>query len=398
MPNSNFKLVYVDNCLTNYSGHSASLANSLLKTEASFIVLANNKCSITDERIFPVFSMGFGSRKISLLDVSKNWKNRLIGAWRIVFANAIYFRDLYKSRSLWVANNGHTSVLIVANAESRCSLAIFALAALYRQHKFVLYFQRSAQSIFQLFQPIFQILHIKNVRFVSETPEMAELWTKVLGAKCETFPFPVIPSTTLKATCSHASPLVFGVLGPPRYEKGFDLVLKAFYELKDLFEKDDVEFIIQVAPVWEDQKAKAAVEEFRNLAATYSNLKLVEHSLCTEEYNSLWQKVDIVLLPYRQSAYSLRSSGVLIEAIANAKPVIVTTDTLLSKIAYQHASAIQIPDENVEALVAGVQTIKEKFNRFQFDALVAAQQWREEFGTEAFLERICSTPQNTNNQ
>ena len=375
------KFIHVDNCLIDYSGHSGNLAISLLKADKELIVLSHKHCILLENnRILSTFSLSFAAQELSLPDVSESWSNKIIAAWRLFYANAIYFRDLYSQKQHW-CNAQEQVVMLIANSESRCVFAVILLALLYRQQKFVFYLQRGAQKIFWLVGLIIRLLHLQNVRFIAETSEMADKWTEIIGIKCTNFPFPVEPQNcAISHTSVSDSKITFGILGPPRKEKGFNLILKAYQQITLENCGDLMNFIIQVAPVWSNCEVDNEVEEFRKLATQSSNIQLIENVLSHEEYTALWSKIDVILLPYSSSAYSLRSSGVLMEAIANAKPVITTANTLLACMADKYAASIKI-EEDSEYLVIALKEAKSNFSKLNAKSRIKADEWKNVFSS-----------------
>jgi len=380
--------VHFDNCFVDYTGHSATFALALMQADSQLIVLSHQHCIVKDLRIVPTFSMTYGDARISMPNIAQGWQNKWLGLWRLVYANAIYFQEVYRLRSSWHPSDGESTVVTIANAESRCIFAIALLAVLYPQHRFVLYFQRSAQQIFRVVGLLMRICRIKNMWYIAETAEMAAEWTAVMGIACKTFPFPVSPSTPLPtASCSPAI-LTFGILGPPRHEKGFDLVLQAYQKLVAAGWGDRTRWIIQVAPVWKESDVDSVVQAFKS--SVDPQLHLLTHPLNHDEYSDLWTQIDVIILPYRQSAYNLRSSGVVIEAIANGKPVVVSTGTLLFKVAQAYGAVVEIVSEDADGVTAALYKAVLDFEHLSETAIAAAHQWRWQFSPAAFLQFIRS--------
>ena len=58
---------------------------------------------------------------------------------------------------------------------------------------------------------------------------------------------------------------------------------------------------------------------------------MIERALTTGEYADLVHSADIILLPYQADVYAARSSGILAEALAAGKPVVVPSGTWMSR-------------------------------------------------------------------
>ena len=387
--NNNQNFIYIDNCLKDYNGHSATFAFSLLNTNYQIRVLAHKDCIFLRDQIKPVFSFSFGDKRVSLPETNDNFGFYILVIYKILYANILFLYDLIKLKKYWGLENHKNYNFIIANSESRNALAITFLAFLYRKHKFIFYFQRNAQKIFKPIGKIIKLLRIKNIYCIAETDIMAERWSSVLNLKCNTFPFPIETKLPLSNKIDN-NKITFGILGPPREEKGFSLVLKLYQQL-DRSIHSNLKFIIQIAPVWGICNVAKEVEEFKILAASNSNLYLLEHQLIHADYQEILSKIDILLLPYLYKAYSLRSSGVLIEGISNGKPIIVTQKTLLAEIAQQNKAAIlEIQDQNVKSLKEAVEQSINEYHQLKNMAYDAALKWREKFNSSAFLKYISS--------
>lgn len=110
-------------------------------------------------------------------------------------------------------------------------------------------------------------------------------------------------------------------LGNPRAEKGFDLLPSAVQALKDASIPHCALFQSVAPKGYEEPEVTAA----RMRLAGFPSVKLLDQPLTSPEFQSLLLAADIVLLPYRPEAYRARSSGVLVQAIAAGKPIVVPT-------------------------------------------------------------------------
>jgi glycosyltransferase involved in cell wall biosynthesis len=376
---------HFDNCLKDYKGHSATFAISMMAANAQLKVLSNQRCVVDSARVLPTFSLCHGDQRISMPNVMSGWHSKLVGVWRLIYANAVYFQDAYRLRAQWNVEET-PAVITIANAESRCMFAIVLLALLFPQHRFVFYFQRDKQRVTRLVGLFIRGLRLGNIRCVAETSEMATAWKSVMGLPCATFPFPV--SSSAPMTLPRCPTITFAVLGPPRHEKGFDLAFAAYQQIRATEWGDRIKWVFQTAPVWAECQVESTVHSLSTMDD--SRLHLLDQPLSHEDYSALWHQVDVVILPYRQAAYSLRSSGVLIEAITNGKPILVTTNTLLHQVGKQYGAIVEIATEDAEGIVLAVQQAILEFNILAEQAIDAARRWQLQFTPTAFLQFIDS--------
>ncbi len=123
-------------------------------------------------------------------------------------------------------------------------------------------------------------------------------------------------------------------LGHSSYRKGFHLLPELVKRLKENYQGKNVVFDIQyIQPNSKDEKPHVienAAKQLRQLG-----INLITRQLDDEQYRKFFDASDIVLLPYQingcDSHYSTGgSSGILIEALARGKVVIVPENSWLS--------------------------------------------------------------------
>jgi hypothetical protein len=140
-------------------------------------------------------------------------------------------------------------------------------------------------------------------------------------------------------------------LGDGRKEKGFQH-LPSIVETT-LKWSPSVHFHLQsllVNPALHDNELILAQQKLISLKERYPNqIKLFEKSLSPQEYLDLLCSSDMVLLPYEASAYKLRSSGILSQAIGAKKMVVVPENTSLGEVfpaavGATYKNADEIPD------------------------------------------------------
>ncbi len=106
--------------------------------------------------------------------------------------------------------------------------------------------------------------------------------------------------------------LRFVSLGNARDEKGFVEIWTAIQQIASEPWFSTCEFILQAnAPYGIPSDVFEAIR-----SSGFANVRLIEHTIATDDYYALLQTADIVLLPYWRSIYQMRTSGVFVEALA----------------------------------------------------------------------------------
>lgn len=114
-------------------------------------------------------------------------------------------------------------------------------------------------------------------------------------------------------------------------------------------------------------------------------VRLLDQLLSDDEYYQHLGEADVVLIPYLSSAYSSRTSGILAEAIAAGKPVVVPNDTWMSdQIDETRGRSFDTPSE----LVRAVQEILDDFDTFSQSTRAYASGWREMHSADALVATL----------
>jgi glycosyltransferase involved in cell wall biosynthesis len=108
-----------------------------------------------------------------------------------------------------------------------------------------------------------------------------------------------------------------------------------------------------------------------------------------KDYHEILASSDVVILPYDQNAYGARSSGILAQALAAGKPVVVPADTwMASQIDPTRGRTFEAPSDLTRALASAIENI---------DALAEAadrykHHWRRLHTPDALLDCLMAQP------
>src|SRR6185369_9537754 len=109
-------------------------------------------------------------------------------------------------------------------------------------------------------------------------------------------------------------------------EKGFPLFVEAARSLQNASLKLIAQCHLDDP---DDGTAATARGELEKLEG--ERVQLVREPVDSKRYYEILSMADIVVLPYRERNYRARTSGVLVEALAAGKPVVVTKGTWLEE-------------------------------------------------------------------
>jgi glycosyltransferase involved in cell wall biosynthesis len=231
-------------------------------------------------------------------------------------------------------------------------------------------------------------------RFVllTDSDALTEDYRAVCRAPVVTLPIPVPSSVT--APPQHA-PGPDGLLGRYQLERGERLVLgymgdargsKGFHLLPELVRRVlvdaglDVRFLIQCPPSaagYDAGRLPPGVAELQDLAGRVGDrLVLIPEKLSPEDYGDLLRFLDVVLIPYLRAGYIEPTSGIFTEALAAAKPVVVTRGTWMAGELEKSRSGVEFASNDIDDLTARTLDLIRHHREFAEKAGSFAAQWQ----------------------
>jgi glycosyltransferase involved in cell wall biosynthesis len=160
------------------------------------------------------------------------------------------------------------------------------------------------------------------------------------------------PTVDRKGRDSRASVIV--ALGDARKEKGFDILVDAIITAASSKLGGELVFKVHCPVHATHLEMQRHVDRLSKLAP--GNVHLIQAFLSAEEYYSLLESADIVVMPYRQESYASRTSGPLIEAMAAGKIVIGTDRTWLSEEIAKYGGGLTFRDCDSDDLSLAIMT------------------------------------------
>lgn len=306
--------------------------------------------------------------------------------WHTIKANVAYYQDLKKhydgTAQTWVANNSLINTapaLVCFGARHRKTLRI------------MIYFLNPASRSLKICGWLAKGLRAREVKIATEAENMAEAYREVMGIPCHVVPFPFPNRERFEEHFPQTKePLKGLVLGAPRIEKGFELVVDAIEELKAYLENGSLELVFQSPPpVPEDgQRMMQAKKKLIALSTELPGITIIPKLLDEKEYPVWLYSSHFLILPYRLYAYSIRGSWIIGEACVAAKPIVVTQGMTFSADVLKGGSAIPMNDGDLKSLVKGIETMIAEFPGYAEKAEVNKASWKHQFAPTTFFEKL----------
>lgn len=232
----------------------------------------------------------------------------------------------------------------------------------------------------RFFRELIPLIRAGRVMVATDSEPLAKLYLQLTG-----FTFPVLPmpygagEVTAAPRVREASEGAhFLICGGYRMEKGTDLLAALIEGQEAAIAAGTMKFTFQGFTNETSPEPLAALHFERIKAAAArvpQGIAILERTLDSTDYHRLFERCDVVLLPYRRGAYSIRTSGVLTEALARAKPVLATADTWLGEQVERHGSGLVFPDGDVPALARATLQLAAELPRFSAEAVARQPGW-----------------------
>ena len=183
--------------------------------------------------------------------------------------------------------------------------------------------------------------------------------------------------------------LVFSALGPPRYEKGSDLIVEA---IQTLF-KENPDFPGRFVLQWTAEvhtphgKEIALPDEWRD----HPKIEIIRETLSSEDYQQRIDESDVILVPYRRAQYHARLSGIVIEAFQSGVPCICISDTWVGECMARIGKGVSMTDESAPSLLRSINQFIEETSVNVRMTKSEVTQARKAHSPEAFANHLLAT-------
>ncbi|MFW2440691.1 MAG: glycosyltransferase [Arenicellales bacterium] len=231
---------------------------------------------------------------------------------------------------------------------------------------------------------------VKNnkVVFATDSNKLAEQYQLLSGIPFRTFPhprtidnLPVRDRNDINDKC-----IVISALGPPRYEKGSDLIIGAMSKLIKHTPQLPLKFVLHwnKTDVLHDGNGVSISDEIKES----DNVEIIRNNMSSHEYQKRIDETDLMLLPYRRHEYHDRLSGVAIEAFQSGASCICISNTWIEDCMKEVGSGISIKEESVDSLTRGILKYIENCEKYKSLANNNIQSARNFHSSAAFIDAL----------
>jgi len=223
-----------------------------------------------------------------------------------------------------------------------------------------------------------------SIRFYTDTEDLVRKHNALSPVQLSQVPIPFRQEKLVNPLTQEIKDFVHIVyLGDARSEKGYQHLPNLIDALWSTYlQSNKVKFTIQSnynvqGGEVEILAAKLALSQYPE-----SKIKLIDHPMQPDDYYQLLASADIVVLPYNPQNYQ-RTSGVLTEALAAGKPVVVPDGSWLAQqVDESRASIYRDPQDLPQAVIR----LLENLPTFTQSAQEFSINWRSRQSPDYFLD------------
>ncbi len=221
-----------------------------------------------------------------------------------------------------------------------------------------------------------------KIRFYTDTEDLVSKYNALTLVQVSQVPIP-FRQEKLKLEQTQKDFIHLVYLGDARSEKGYQHLPQLVSGLwQDYLRTEKVRFTIQSN--YNVQGGEAQILEAKLNLCQYptTKIRLIDAPMSPEHYYQLLASADIVILPYNPQNYQ-RTSGVLTEALAAGKPVVVPNNSWLAQqVDETRASIYESPQDLTQAVIR----LLEDLPRFSQNAQEFSVNWRSRQSSDYFLQ------------
>ena len=232
--------------------------------------------------------------------------------------------------------------------------------------------------------------HIENgsVSLATDSDRLATEYEHLGGIRPVVFPSPriALPAKLSEGQATGSRSYTFGSLGPARFEKGIDLLQAAVARFLAAEPEADVRFLIQ----WNEDIIKTGGSIYRPDPALEADRRVIflRDEIDSERYMHLLAEIDCMVLPYRREAYFARISGVAVEAVTAAVPVIYTKDTWMEDFVLGAGAGLGVRSGDIDSLTAAISSAVNQREQLAAKAVAQSHQAHNANSAERFVDLL----------
>jgi glycosyltransferase involved in cell wall biosynthesis len=250
-------------------------------------------------------------------------------------------------------------------------------------------FKRSTLILKWTIQSFAPYLRAGMVVIGTDSARHAREYQLLTGLEVTVFPSPRAELAQNAPARNQNQPMVLSCLGPPRLEKGIDLLLEAIAQVLTQHPDLPAQFVVQWnRPVVLPDGTLLAVPE---MLRSHPKLTLIAQDLSSADYARFLLESDAVVLPYRRESYYTRLSGLVVEASTSGIPVLYTADTWMEDAVTAYGAGLAVRDGDVSDLAAKMVQVVQQRDLFRAAAIAQMPRARDYHSDEHFLRCLWGT-------
>ena len=226
----------------------------------------------------------------------------------------------------------------------------------------------------------------------AETRPMAKALSDVTGVPFTYLPHPVespanSSSDSIEDIAKKKRSILFGAYGAARADKGSELLQRAVRQLLEQSPEMPARFALQWITDFRDEHGN--VVSCDPWLRDHPKVEVIDEYFVGGRYREQLSKTDVLLLPYGKD-YRLRVSRVVIEALAQGKPVVVASGTTLEDQGCEFGASVAFDNKSVDSLVQALREAVANFAKLDHRACHQAAAARDHFSVATFRNILLS--------
>lgn len=228
-----------------------------------------------------------------------------------------------------------------------------------------------------------------RIRLVSDSALLGRRFAQVTRMPIHTIPIPHTHIGSYKKKIKTSSVIRFAYLGHGDYYKGITFLADAIQGLNSAGYLTRMEFFIQC---YQSGRHDVRIDHALNMLRDLRNraIEVVEEPLDVENYNLQMSEADVLLFPYLIDRGE-STSGPFTEALALAKPVIVSTKTWASQqLEKFDGGGVICRSNDSKDLAQAIIKVQENYTNLVLKAEKARSQWTAFHNADNFINTLIS--------
>lgn len=225
-------------------------------------------------------------------------------------------------------------------------------------------------------------------RFIYYDRYISRIFSSLLSRQVTYVPMPY-HHEYIKENHDKNTPITIGFLGHQTdARKGYQLVPEIVEKILATY--PEVSIVVQNS---EPSRMQAITDK---LAAIQDpRLKLVFSSLDEDGWHHLYDEIDIVVLPYKEGVYNLRTSGIARECFAYGKLIVVPENSLMHRHQNDYGfPALVFSSSDTDSIVKSISHVIDNYDQLNMQTEDAAIRWRKAHEVSNFTQHFNSVLDN----